>query len=136
MFSLSLWEIVLVIAAIIIFLKPEDVPSFLRKCGKAIGKVKNFAGEVSDMLNMDLDDESDNKNSKKLTKTTILGQDGNYYEAYDVKEIYPDMHQMEQGESLSNIEPQEDQDFKEEKRTSDTNKAKLDSKESSKDKDE
>lgn len=76
MFDLSFSEILLVILAAVIFLKPEDVPAIMRKIGIIFGKVKAYTNEIMQAF----EDPYDKK---------VKGDDGNYYEAYDVNKILP-----------------------------------------------
>lgn len=80
MFDLSLSEIFLVLVAVIIFVKPEDLPEILRFCGKMVGKVKAYIKEITDVIN----------NDESLNTKPLKADDGNYYPAYDVKKAFKD----------------------------------------------
>jgi Sec-independent protein translocase protein TatA len=46
MFGLGIWEIVIILLAVIIFIKPEDLPKFFRKVGNVYGQIKRYNREV------------------------------------------------------------------------------------------
>jgi len=46
MFGLGLWEIVIIIVAVLIFIKPEDLPGFFRKIGRIYGQIKQYNREM------------------------------------------------------------------------------------------
>lgn len=72
MFDLSLSEILLVLLAIIILCKPEDLPEIMKTLGKFYGKIKVYTNEILDAFN-----------EPKIKQ--IKGDDGKFYEAYDIK---------------------------------------------------
>ena len=55
MFGLGFWEITIILAVAVIILKPQDVPVFLRKLGKAYkwltDLAKNFTNIIKDAEN-------------------------------------------------------------------------------------
>lgn len=48
MFSIGFWETIIILIAIIIFVKPEDIPNFVRKIGKIIGELRTLYEEFID----------------------------------------------------------------------------------------
>ncbi len=81
MLDLSFWEIFVIIVTALIFIKPEDLPEILRQCGKLLRKLKTTISEFTSVFNID-----DDKAIKPKNK--ILGLDGKYHDAYDVKEVF------------------------------------------------
>ncbi|MBN1697897.1 MAG: twin-arginine translocase TatA/TatE family subunit [Spirochaetales bacterium] len=47
MFGLGIWEILLILMAVIIFIKPEDLPGFFRKAGYLYGNLRRYNREVT-----------------------------------------------------------------------------------------
>ena len=82
MFDLSISEILVIVVACVIFFKPEDIPEILKQCGKIFRKIKKTMNEFSSVLKL----EEDEKLIKPKNK--ILGLDGEYHDAYDVKEVF------------------------------------------------
>jgi Sec-independent protein translocase protein TatA len=76
MFGISLPEVVLILIIIIIFVRPEDLPKFLRSAGRLYGKAKRMYKEVIGVTNQvvkeinsiaDLNDTPKSATPKKLT---------------------------------------------------------------------
>ncbi len=89
MFDISFGELILVVAIAIIFLKPEDVPKVLRAVAKAIRWVKETSREFTSIFD-DLAKESGIKDIERdltIKPTLVKGDDGKYYEAYDLANI-------------------------------------------------
>jgi Sec-independent protein translocase protein TatA len=84
MLDLSFWEIIVIAVACILFINPEDMPEILRQVGKAFRKFKKTVNEFTSILNID----EDIKHVKPKDK--VLGLDGEYHNAYDVKEVFKD----------------------------------------------
>ena len=81
MLDLSFWELIVIALACIIFLKPEDIPEILKQTGKFFRKVKNGVDEITSVL----------KEEKTVkTRSKVLGLDGKYHDAYDVREVFPE----------------------------------------------
>ncbi|HCR86121.1 MAG TPA: hypothetical protein DIV86_05530, partial [Alphaproteobacteria bacterium] len=57
--------------------KPEDIPDILRFVGKIFGKIKSYTNEIISAF-------------EEPYQKKVKGDDGNYYEAYDVEKILPD----------------------------------------------
>lgn len=94
MLDLSLWEIIVIAIACILFLKPEDMPEMLRTAGKVYRKIKKTVNEFTSILDI----EDDAKSRVIRPKNKVLGLDGKYHEAYDVKEVFEEEkpeHQLE-----------------------------------------
>lgn len=81
MFDLGLSEIILILLALIIFVKPEDLPEILRFCGKMVGRIKAYISDITDLIN----------NDESLNTRQLKADDGNYYPAYDVKKAFKEV---------------------------------------------
>jgi len=51
MFGISLPEVILILVVIIIFVRPEDLPKFLRSAGRFYGKAKRMYKEIIGITN-------------------------------------------------------------------------------------
>ena len=51
MFGISLPEIILILVVVIIFVRPEDLPKFLRSAGRFYGKAKRMYKEIIGITN-------------------------------------------------------------------------------------
>ena len=40
MFGIGFWESIIILIMIIVLVKPEDIPEFIRKVGRVFGKIK------------------------------------------------------------------------------------------------
>lgn len=56
MFGLGFWEIMIVLVAIVVFIRPKDLPGFVRKVGHLYGQVRKFGTMINDQME-DLDQE-------------------------------------------------------------------------------
>lgn len=77
MFGLGFWEIILILLAAIIFIRPDDLPVFLRKLGSLYKSLMDMHREVTKMVNEPMDmiskesgegilaDDASSKNSSK-----------------------------------------------------------------------
>ncbi len=83
MFDLSFWEIFVIVVACILFIKPEDIPDILKQMGKLFSKIKKITHEFTSLLDIEEDNTVKPKNK-------ILGLDGEYHDAYNVKEVFPE----------------------------------------------
>lgn len=70
MFGLGIWEIVIIIVAILIFIKPEDLPGFFRKVGRIYGQIRQYNREISKKLR-----EIEHDLNKPVSQFTINTQD-------------------------------------------------------------
>ncbi len=82
MFGIGFFEILIIIFIILIFIKPQDLPSFIRRIGKIYSQVRNgynsflrmlnsYQDEMKDMVQLNLEEENDEKPSpKKISKIT------------------------------------------------------------------
>jgi len=50
MFGLGLWEIVVIVVAVIIFIRPRDLPTFLRNLGKMYRRITDLSKNMSKMM--------------------------------------------------------------------------------------
>ena len=50
MFGLGLWEIVIIVVAAIIFIRPRDLPTFLRNLGKLYRRITDLYKDMSEMM--------------------------------------------------------------------------------------
>jgi len=46
MFGISISEVILIFLVIVVLIRPEDMPTFLRKAGKFAGKIKKIYKEI------------------------------------------------------------------------------------------
>ncbi len=46
MFGLGIWELVIIVIVVILFVRPEDMPKFFRKVGKLYGELKRYNDEI------------------------------------------------------------------------------------------
>jgi Tat protein translocase TatB subunit len=91
MFDISFGELILVVAVAVIFIRPEDVPKVLRAVANAVRWVRSTTHELKSVFD-DVANESGLKDvARDLTikPTLIKGDDGKYYEAYDVSALTP-----------------------------------------------
>ena len=51
MFGISLPEVILILIVVIVFVRPEDLPKFLRSAGRLYGKAKRMYKEVIGVTN-------------------------------------------------------------------------------------
>ncbi len=79
--ELSFWEIFVVVCAGVVFLKPEDLPKVIKVISETFRKIKSFSDEIMNMIN-------EKEIAPKMTK--IIGDDGKEYQAYDLKEVFPE----------------------------------------------
>lgn len=61
MFSIGLFEIILILLAIVIFVKPEDMPKFFHSVGTLFRKLKNFFIEIKNQISSVTDEFNDTK---------------------------------------------------------------------------
>ncbi len=50
MFGLGFWEIMIVLVVIVIFVRPKDLPRFIRRVGEFYGQVRKFGTMVNDQM--------------------------------------------------------------------------------------
>lgn len=87
--ELSFTEILLVAAAAVIFLKPEDLPVIARAISKAMRSVKSLMNEVKgafDDISRESGIEQVRREIERETRM-ITGDDGKLYEAYDLSDF-------------------------------------------------
>ncbi len=86
MFDVSFGEVVLVAAAAVIFLRPEDVPVALRAVGRAVRAVRVMTQQLKRAMDsVTAEIGADGIAVPPLpTPRMIQGDDGRFYEAYDV----------------------------------------------------
>jgi len=77
MFDLSISEILIIAAVILIAVRPEDIPDIMSAIGKTLAKLKDFIREFSFSLD-------ENKKDHRYTTKKIVDLEGNTREAYDV----------------------------------------------------
>lgn len=66
MFGLDLGEVLILVVALVVFLRPQDMPKLVRKVGKMIGKVKAYWESVkTDIEHIADEDDSNSKRSEK-----------------------------------------------------------------------
>ncbi len=78
MFGIGFFEILIIVFLILIFIKPEELPNFVRKAGKIYSQIKNayysflrmlnsYSSDFKDMLELDQGKEA-GKEEKKVEK--------------------------------------------------------------------
>ncbi|MBL6784695.1 MAG: twin-arginine translocase TatA/TatE family subunit [Rickettsiales bacterium] len=88
MFGLSISEIIVIFLTIVVFVGPNQLPSFIRDVKKLINYFKGLFNEAKGEYNnfkeiVKLDDEIDiDRINEEITE--IIGDDGNKYIAYSV----------------------------------------------------
>jgi len=86
MFDLSLAEIILIVVVALVFIGPKELPVVVRAVARAIKGMKSLAAEIRAAFD-DLAEESGVKDMQKELDAEvrmIKGDDGKWYEAYDV----------------------------------------------------
>lgn len=89
MFDFSLAELLLVIVVGVVFIGPKDLPVVIKAVSKAMRTLRDFSHEVKQAFE-DISRESGLQETKQALETEmrlIKGDDGKYYEAYDIKHI-------------------------------------------------
>jgi sec-independent protein translocase protein TatB len=89
MFDLSLAEVLLIVVVTVIFIGPKDLPVVVRAIAKAMRQVRSLASEVRQAFE-DLGKETgiqDVTDSLNEEMRMIKGDDGQFYEAYDVDKL-------------------------------------------------
>jgi len=65
-FGLDLGEVLILTVALLVFLRPQDLPKLVRKAGKMIGKAKAYWDSVkTDIENLGEDDERSSQAGEK-----------------------------------------------------------------------
>ena len=101
MFDFSIWEIAIVIAALIIFLKPEDLPVVLRNIGSFFSKIKEFGEEISDIF-------KEAEHEAKTIHGKIIGEDGKEHITYNVEHILNESESQSAENNQNNDEKLDD----------------------------
>lgn len=93
MFDISWSEFFLTAAVALIVVGPNEMPALLRNVGKGLKVVNKFANDFKkqfdDLLEMEELKEMKSQLEGEITdaKKRIKGDDGEFYEAYDVSEL-------------------------------------------------
>ena len=89
MFDFSLGEVALVAVVGMVFIRPKDLPVVVRAVAKVMNYFKALSKEVKDAFNEVARDAGvdDLKQTLDTEMRLIKGDDGKFYEAYDVKHI-------------------------------------------------
>lgn len=91
MFDFSFAEIALIVIVAVIFIGPEELPVVIKAVAKALRGIRALSHELKQALD-DLSRESGLQEvAKEFHQETqmIQGDDGQFYEAYDVKKVLP-----------------------------------------------
>jgi Tat protein translocase TatB subunit len=89
MFDFSFAELLLVIVVGVVFIGPKDLPVVIKAISKAMRILRDFSHEVKQAFE-DISRESglhETKQELEAEMRMIKGDDGKYYEAYDIKHI-------------------------------------------------
>jgi Tat protein translocase TatB subunit len=93
MFDFSLAELLVVIVVAVVFIGPKDIPVIIRAISKAMRAIKGFTAEIRREFEK-LAEESGIKESADAINSEIRlikGDDGNYYESYDLTHFNADI---------------------------------------------
>ena len=89
MLDFSLAELLLVIVVSVVFIGPKDLPVIIKALSKAMNTLRGFTHEIKQAFD-DISRESglhDAKETLDAEMRLIKGDDGKYYESYDIKNI-------------------------------------------------
>lgn len=88
MFDVSFTELLLVVIAAVVFIRPSDIPSVVNAVAKALKSVRGFVDEVKSTF-YDIGKEAgiDGIYEDLESVEMIKGDDGKYYEAYKIPDI-------------------------------------------------
>jgi len=50
MFRIGFWELMIILVFIIILIKPDNIPNFVRKAGRLLGQVKRSYDQLTDII--------------------------------------------------------------------------------------
>lgn len=99
MFDISFGEILIIISIAILFVKPEDLPTILKKIAKTFRNIKKIFTDInsgiSNILELDEIQEDQAKTKNAIRKSTIIGLDGEKHIAYDVADTFADLQTIE-----------------------------------------
>ena len=89
MFDLSLGEIMLVVVAAVIFIGPKELPVVIKALAGAMQSIRSLMNELRGVFD-DLAKESgftETKQALEKEVRMIKGDDGQYYESYDMQNV-------------------------------------------------
>jgi Tat protein translocase TatB subunit len=89
MFDLSLGEVALVVLVGVVFIGPKELPTVIRACAKVFAYMRGLARDVRQAVD-DMAREvgvDDIKNTLQSDIKLIKGDDGKFYESYDVSHL-------------------------------------------------
>ena len=88
MFDFSLAEMGLVALAVVLFIRPSDIPVVLRAVGKAVRGIRNFARDIQRMFEevMEEAELKDVLDDEEASAKYLLDQDGNPQRIYSLSE--------------------------------------------------
>jgi Sec-independent protein translocase protein TatA len=89
-------EILVILIVAIIVIKPEDWPAVFRACSNIFKKLLALKNESKKFLNQ-IHQEIGVEEIKSNMTTKIKGDDGNFYETYDITDLRPPAKQDEEG---------------------------------------
>ncbi len=89
MFEVSWGEILLMLTAAVLFLKPEDLPKVLRSVIKAWRWLKRFVQDVHAQIDKTLMLDELQETQKEITQSVkmIQGDDGQHYASYALDDV-------------------------------------------------
>lgn len=91
MFDFSFAEILLIVVVAVVFIGPKELPAVIKAVSKAMRGMRAISKEIRQAFD-ELAEESGLKETADQINSDvrmIKGDDGKYYEAYDVTQILP-----------------------------------------------
>lgn len=85
MFDLSLGELVLIAVVVVVCIGPRELPTVLRAVAKAMRSLRSLGAEIRAAFD-ELAEESGVKDLERDI-TMIKGDDGRFYESYDMSKL-------------------------------------------------
>lgn len=98
MFDLSFSEILLIVVMGVVFIKADDLPVVIRSMANFMKTLRGFVGEIKQTFD-DISHETglhDVKTELDADVRMIKGDDGKYYESYDMPDISAQMSEIGQ----------------------------------------
>jgi len=65
MFGIGIWEIVVILVVVMIFVRPDDLPGLARKAGVIVGRLRKAYHDLTDMIKMPDDKEDPGARTNK-----------------------------------------------------------------------
>ncbi len=68
MFGLGFWEIMVILLVVVVFIRPKDLPSFIRNLGRIYRRIIDFNRDLTDMAR---EIESEVRQSESLSQSVV-----------------------------------------------------------------